>query len=113
MKAAGGWYSIDRGFFFRLELPNGIWKERGRYRFTVDMETSQPGPRTWTLVLRYPGPPLENANARIATPRGESGKMRYVIEFTEKHLGRNYYLLVSEGGKGKIRFSKVKLEFSR
>ena len=112
VKAADGWYSIGPGNF-RLELPNGIWKERGRYRFTVDMETIQPDPRTWTLVLRYPGPPLKNANARIATPRGESGKTRYVIEFTEEHLGRNYYLLVREGGKGKVRFGKVKLEFSR
>ena len=112
VKAADGWYSIGPGNF-RLELPNGIWKERGRYRFTIDMETIQPDPRTWTLVLRYPGPPLKNANARIATPRGESGKTRYVIEFTEEHQGRNYYLLVREGGKGKIRFGNVKLEFSR
>ena len=48
----------------------------------------------------------------IATPRGDSGKTRYVIEFDQTNPQKFYYLLVREGGKGRIRFSKVKIERS-
>ncbi len=106
--AREGWYEIGAGNQ-RLELPEGIWAQTGRYRFTVDMETKQGGPRTWTLVLRNPKP-MKNANARIATPLGDSGKMRYVIEFEKAKPEWFYYLLVREGGKGRIRFNHVKVE---
>jgi len=108
--AKDGWYEIGARNH-RLEFPDGIWARKGRYRFTVDMETKQAGPRTWTLVLRNPKP-MKNANARIATPRGDSGKTRYVIEFNQTDPRKSYYLLVREGGKGRIRFSKVKIERS-
>jgi hypothetical protein len=108
IKAKDGWYNIGTGNH-RLELPDGLWKGKGRFRFTVDMETKQPAVRTWTLVLRNPDP-LKNANARIATPRGESGKMRYVIEFTKGKPDFFYYLLVREGSAGSIRFNHVRLE---
>ena len=75
----------------------------------MDLETEQEGPRTWTLVLRHPGP-LANANARIATPTGASGLSRYVIEFVRRDPAHNYYLLVREGGPGRIRFNSVRIE---
>ena len=102
------WYEIGARNQ-RLVFPDGIWAQKGQYRFTVDMETKQSGPRTWTLVLRNPKP-VKNANVRIATPLGDSGKMRYVIEFAKTNPEWFYYLLVREGGKGHIRFNHVKIE---
>ena len=108
IQAKDGWYEIGAGNH-RLEFPDGLWEGKGRFRFTVDMDTKQTAVRTWTLVLRNPKP-LKNANARIATPAGESGKMRYVIEFTKGNPDFFYYLLVREGGSGSIRFNHVKIE---
>lgn len=105
-----GWFDIGGGNY-RLEFPDGVWGAEGRYRFAIDMETEQDGPRTWTLVLRDPGKDgIRNANNRIATPRGDSGRTRYVIGFTQERAERRYYLLVREGGKGRIRFDRVKIE---
>ena len=107
--AKDGWYAIGGGNY-RLEFPAGAWgTAKGRFRFTVDLETEQVGPRTWTLVLRHPEP-LMNANARIATPRGASGPARYVIEFMRHSPAHNFYLLVREGGPGRIRFKSVRIE---
>ena len=111
IKATKDWYELSPGNH-RLEFPEGIWKGKGRFRFTIDMETQQNGVRTWTLVLRNPNP-LRNANARIATPRGDSGKMRYLIEFDKTNPGFFYYFLVREGSAGKIRFNHVKIERAR
>ncbi len=111
IKATKDWYELTPGNH-RLEFPEGIWKGKGRFRFTIDMETQQNGVRTWTLVLRNPNP-LRNANARIATPRGDSGKMRYLIEFDKTNPGFFYYFLVREGSAGKIRFNHVKIERAR
>ena len=111
IKATKDWYELAPGNH-RLEFPEGIWKGKGRFRFTIDMETQQNGVRTWTLVLRNPNP-LRNANARIATPRGDSGKMRYLIEFDKTNPGFFYYFLVREGSAGKIRFNHVKIERAR
>ena len=64
--------------------------------------------RTWTLVLRNPKP-LTNANARIATPYGNTTQ-RFVIDFAKQGDLFNYSLLVREGGRGKIRFNYIKIE---
>ena len=108
IKSTDGWYSIGSGNH-RLEFPEGIWKGNGRFRFTVDMETRQGDVRAWTLVLRNPKP-IFNSHARIATPCGDSGKMRYVVDFTKSNPDFFYYLLVREGGKGNIRFNHVKIQ---
>ena len=106
----GDWYRMGSGNF-RLELPETVWKgaKGDRFRFTVDVETEQGEESTWTLVLRNPQP-LENANFRIATPTGKSGRSRYVIEFAKQEDFFRYYLLVREGGAGRIRFNNVKVE---
>lgn len=111
IKAKENWYEIGGGNY-RLELPEGLWKGTGRFRFTIDMETKQERVRTWTLVLRNPNP-LKNANGRIATPHGDSGKMRYVIEFEKTNPDFFYYFLVREGSAGKMRFHHVKIERAR
>ncbi len=95
----------------RLEFPEEVWKgpAKTRFRFTVDMRMKQFGERFWTVVLRNPVP-LENANSRIATPPGDSGVQRYVIEFAKRKDFHKYYLLIREAGPGEIRFDYVKVE---
>jgi hypothetical protein len=95
----------------RLIFPKGVWDGPAgtKFRFTVDMRMIQPGGGQWTLVLRNPEP-LQNANSRIATPKGDSGLQKYVIEFTKTDEKFNYYFLVREGTPGKIRFENVKIE---
>lgn len=107
---ADGWYAIGSGNY-RLEFPADAWAGAAgeRFRFTVDMETEQEGERAWTLVLRNPEP-LKNANERVSTPTGSSGRMRYLIEFAQRDASYRYYFLVREGGKGRIRFNHVKIE---
>ena len=95
----------------RLIFPKGVWDGPAgtKFRFTVDMRMIQPGGGQWTLVLRNPEP-LQNANSRIATPKGDSGLQKYVIEFTKTDERFNYYFLVREGTPGRIRFENVKIE---
>lgn len=109
IKARDGWYELGPEDCCRLEFPDGIWKGRGRFRFTVDMETEQKTERTFTVVLRNPVP-LKNANGRVATPCGDSGKMRYVIEIDKDEPDFFYYLLVRESDGGRVRFSRVRIE---
>jgi hypothetical protein len=105
-----GWYQMTGGNH-RMEIPSEVWngKKGTRFRFIVDLEMEQFGERTWTVVLRNPNP-LKNANARIATPRGRSGKQRYVIEFAKQKDDFRYYLLIREGGAGKLRINRARLE---
>jgi hypothetical protein len=69
----------------------------------------QRGGGQWTLVLRNPKP-LTNANQRIATPKGDSGLQRHVIELEKPKAEYDYYFLVREGTPGKIRFEHVSIE---
>lgn len=105
------------GFFIhnvpnaRLVFPDNVWdgKKGTKFRFTVDMHMKQSEERGWTLVLRHPVP-MTNANVRIQTPPGDSGIFRFVIEFKKQDDKFNYYLLIREGLKGKVRFEHVKIE---
>jgi hypothetical protein len=105
-----GWYQMTERNH-RLEIPAEVWKgKKGtRYRFVVDLEMEQQGAKTWTILLRCPNP-RKNANARVATPRGISGKQRYVIEFVKKNDLFYYYLLIREGGVGRLRINHARLE---
>ena len=116
--AGGKPFALKKDGFFihdnhngRLEFPDGVWKgKRGtRFRFTVDMHLIQSKVKPWTLVLRNPVP-LQNANHRILSPRGNSGVLRYVIEFEKQRNNFNYYFLIREGMKGKVKFDYVKIE---
>lgn len=95
----------------RLVLPKGVWDGPAgtKFRFTIDLHMIQPGGGQWTLVLRNPKP-LKNANQRIATPKGDSGLQRYVIEFEKSNAEFDYFFLVREGTPGKIRFEHVLIE---
>jgi hypothetical protein len=54
--------------------------------------------------------PLSNALPRTRTPAGDSGVMRYVLEFKKPDEAFYYGLLVREGAGGRIRFTHVKIE---
>ena len=49
-------------------------------------------------------------NKRVLTPDGDSGNMRYVIEFKKQATDDNPFLLLREGDSGKIRFNGIKIE---
>lgn len=115
--AGGKPFKLDKDGFYihdayngRLIFPENVWagKRKTRFRFTVDMHLKQ-GIDVWSVVLRNPKP-LKNANARIATESGDPGVQRFVIEFNKTNKNLNYYLLIREGGVGKIRFDYIKIE---
>ena len=111
LSAEDGWFSVASGNN-RLEFPAHVWDgiERGtRLRFMAEVETDQTSCKTWTMVLRHPNP-LKNATGRVATPNGRSGRMRYAFDFVNRHKRPAYYLLVREGGNGRIRFSRIRIE---
>ena len=116
--AKGRSFEIDSDGFFvhnahngRLEFPKNVWEgKRGtRFRLTVDMHLIQSEDCPWTMVMRNPVP-VRNATNRIPTAGGDSGMQRYVIEFTKGGDDFNYYLLIREGKRGKIKFDYVKIE---
>ena len=95
----------------RLVFPKEVWKgpKGTRFRFTVEMRTIQEQEPCWTIVLRN-RVPLENALPRIATPPGDSGVQRYVLEFVKPSAAYTYSLLVREGAGGRLRFERVRIE---
>lgn len=106
----GDFYEMD-GRDARLVFPKGVWEgEKGaKFRFIADIHTVQESLPAWTLVLRNPKP-LKNATGRVSTPPGDSGMLRYVLEFEKIQSNHDYYLLVREGCAGKIRFGKIRIE---
>ena len=111
LEAKDGFYEMPSGAQARLAFPKGVWDgaKGAKFRFTVDMTTEQGDGPCWTFVLRN-RTPLNNAVARISTPPGKSGRMRYVLEFAKAEAAYTYDLLVREGGAGRIRFDYVKIE---
>ena len=109
-KDENGFY-CNTSFNSRLVFPEKVWEGKSgtRFRVTIDMHTIQHGNFAWTVVLRNPVP-LANANDRISTLKGDPGMLRYVIDFVKAKDYFNYYLLIREGGSGKIKFDYVKVE---
>ena len=111
LKPEGGFYHLKKGAQARLVFPEGVWNgpKGARFRVTVDIHSTLEGGPSWTIVLRN-RKPLVNAVPRIATPPGDSGVQRYVMEFAKADAAYTYTLLVREGGAGRIRFSHVRIE---
>ncbi|MBQ3287878.1 MAG: metallophosphoesterase [Kiritimatiellae bacterium] len=109
--AQDGFFTLEHAAQARLVFPDGVWSgpKGTRFRFTIDMRAMQGEGPCWTMVLRN-RTPLENAVPRIATPPGDSGVQRYVLEFTKPNDAYSYALLVREGGAGRISFCHVKIE---
>jgi len=95
----------------RLVFPENIWKgEKNTYfRIIAEMHTIQSAKKQWTIVMRDKTF-NENGNARLATPAGNSGIQRVVIDFRKKHRDYNFYMLIREGLKGKIKFNYIRIE---
>ena len=95
----------------KLMLPDGVWQgpKGAKFRFSADIHTIQAESPSWTIVLRNTNP-LANAHGRISTPGGDSGMLRYVIDFEKREADHAYCLLVREGGKGRIRFGRISIE---
>ena len=108
--AKDGFFALGRGDA-TLVFPKDVWKgpKGTSFRFTLDMHTIQDMSPCWSIVLRN-RKPLSNALPRIRTPLGDSGVMRYVMEFKKPDAAYIYGLLVREGEEGRIRFTHVKIE---
>ena len=106
----GDFYEMDKGFA-RLEIPKTAWEGPAGtlFRLVVDMHTVQNTIPTWTVVLRNPNP-VRNASGRLSIPPGDSGMLRYVIDIKKLADNDAYYLLIREGGIGKIRFGSIRVE---
>jgi hypothetical protein len=103
-----GFYQMNGGFN-RLELPPEIWKgERGtRFRLIVDLEMKTSS--VWAFVLGD-GQTGRPVNSRIYSPRDTSFRQRVVIDFSKPVDGFTGNFTIKEGGRGEVRFSRVRLE---
>ena len=110
VRREGDWFLLGDGNY-RLELPPAVWSgpKGTRFRFILDMESEQPGAKNYSIVLRNPKP-VQNAAARVYTPFGSSGRMRYVIDFAKPCAESRYDLLIREGTSGKVKFCRLRLE---
>ncbi|MBR2910876.1 MAG: metallophosphoesterase [Lentisphaeria bacterium] len=95
----------------RIEFPRGVWEgaKGTRFRFVIDLETRQQPDCQWTLRLRSPRPAW-SANTRMWTIPGNSGIMRYVIDFEKKSTQGELYLLITESFWGQFKVHSVRIE---
>lgn len=94
-----------------IVFPDGVWDgEKGsRFRLIIDIHTVQKEWPTWTFVLVNVHP-WKYGTARVSTPTGDSGTLRYVMDLTKREASFVYHLLVREGGNGLIRFDRIRIE---
>jgi hypothetical protein len=103
-----GFYQM-KGGFNRLELPLEIWQGgRGaRFRLIADLEMKTSG--VWAFVVgdTRTGRPV---NSRIYSPRRTSFRQRVVVEFSKPDDGFTGNFTIKEGGRGEVRFLRVRLD---
>ena len=94
----------------RLEFPKGTWEgEQGAlFRLVMDLRSIQAEDSHWTIRLCEKTRPAF-ANLRICTPSGDSGFLRYVIEF-RKPRDADYFLLITEGAWGRFQIRYLRVE---
>lgn len=95
----------------RLVFPENVWEgeKNSRFRIIAEMHTIQSDVKQWTIVMRDKVF-NENGNSRLYTPSGDSGIQRVVIDFRKRHRDYNFYMLIREGLKGKIKFNYIRIE---
>lgn len=93
----------------RLVLPENIWDgaKGTRFRLTVDLEMKSS--RVWAFVLCN-AEKYRPVNPRIYSPREKKFRQRVVIEFAKPTDGFRGVFVVKEGGRGEVRFLRVRLE---
>lgn len=105
VKPSGDWMACTGGV--TLWMPLGI-EGKGTYRVTFTAETDQPGPRTLAFHMREA---IRNmpVSPRLQTVAGQSGPMRYSIDFVRKAAdGR--LCLSAAGVSGRFRISDLRVE---
>mgnify|MGYP003345978646 CR=1 FL=1 len=105
VKPSGNWMSCTGGV--TLWMPLGV-EGKGSYRVTFTAETNQPGPRTLAFHMREA---IRNmpVSPRLQTVAGQSGPMRYSIDFVRKAAdGR--LCLSAAGVSGRFRISDLRVE---
>ena len=105
---ADGFYHIKHEQV-RMFLPESMWKHaKGtHFRFILEMHTVCPLSRTVTLRRTD-----IKSNARLPqlTAEGDTGNMRYVIEFKHKDPKHRFNLLLRGAVPAKIKINRIRLE---
>ena len=103
-----------------LSFPDGVWDAPADARFmlTFDMHTVQPEGQSRVVMLSNLKPAIERgrvrpqkiASAKMWTPPGDSGMLRYVVEFVKPAEFCTYELSLVGESAGKVRFGDMKIE---
>ena len=119
--------SPDKDGFFEVKsgqamlfFPDGVWEgpAGARFMLTFDMQTVQEKRPCWSVALRNLKPTpargqvkaLKDAAKRMYTVPGDSGVLRYVVEFEKPAAVCTYALLLNGENPGKVRFTHAKIE---
>ena len=114
-----GFFEVKSGQAL-LHFPDGVWEgpAGANFMLTFDMHTIQDKRPCWSVALRNLKPTpkrgqvkaLKDAAKRMYTQPGDSGVMRYVVEFEKPADVCTYAILLDGGNAGKVRFTHVKIE---
>ena len=117
--AKDGFFEVKKGPAM-LHFPDGVWEGPAGARFllTFDMQTIQEKRPCWSVALRNLKPTpgrgqvkaLKDAAKRMYTVPGDSGLLRYVVEFEKPAAVCTYAILLNGTNAGKVRFDHIKIE---
>ena len=117
--AKDGFFEVKKGPAM-LHFPDGVWEgpAGARFMLTFDMQTIQEKRPCWSVALRNLKPTpgrgqvkaLKDAAKRMYTVPGDSGLLRYVVEFEKPAAVCTYALLLNGETPGKVRFTYAKIE---
>ena len=103
-----------------LSFPDGVWDgpEDARFLLTFDMHTVQHDTPCWAVALLNLKPTPRRGEVKafkyaaqmMRTLPGDSGVLRYVVEFEKPAAACTYALLLVGGRVGKVRFTCAKIE---
>lgn len=111
---AEGFYGPFNDGSHYIELPANLFagEPNSRFRLTLDMRTIQPEEGTvWDLKFQDPTTWF-HCTERTATPHGDSGRERYVMELKKANLTKKdtYHVCFSWASPGRVKFYALKLE---
>ncbi len=113
VKAENGFYRLK--YAANLQIPEKVWEgpaQKSRFRLTVDFQMEQTTDRPWIIMVLDP---RNNAcvSTRIGTVPGNSGMMRYSLEFPKHSADARYVIQFRNGAPGKVKFGKLRIEKTR
>ncbi|MBO5689703.1 MAG: metallophosphoesterase [Lentisphaeria bacterium] len=107
-----GFYALRNNAIAHLALPEDLFDNapaNAVFRLTADFCARQTAERPWAIIV-VDQQRKKRATSRIGTVPGESGTMRYILEFKMPKPGTHYFLQFRGGGPGRIRFDRIRLE---